>query len=205
MLNSVSGEGTRRTRMTQDERRRQLVRIGLRMLVERPIQELSVDEVAREAGISRGLLFHYFPTKTAFHGAVVAAAGRRVVRNTAPDEGLPPEEALAQFVARYYEQVDRRRASYLALVFGSGAVRLGGENVAGLRLTLAERVATVLGLDGEALPVAHGWIAYVEDRALRWSAVPGPERATGLEAEADHCVRALEALLSVGRGTPRSV
>lgn len=106
--------------MTQDERRRQLVGIGLRMLVERPIQELAVDEVAKEAGISRGLLFHYFPNKTAFHDAVVAAAGRRVVRNTAPDGDLTGWDAVAQFVERFHEQVDRRRGSYLALVFGGG-------------------------------------------------------------------------------------
>ena len=53
MLNNVS-----RTRLTQDERRRQLLGIGLRMLVEKPIQDLSLDAVAAVAGISRGLLFH---------------------------------------------------------------------------------------------------------------------------------------------------
>lgn len=184
-------------RMTQDERRRQLVGIGLRMLVERPIQELPIDLVAREAGISRGLLFHYFPNKTAYHDAVVAAAGRRVVRNTAPDEGLPPRDAVAQFVTRYYGQVDRRRESYLALVFGSGEVSLGGEHVEDLRMAMAERILAILDLDGAALPVAHGWTAYVEDRALRWSAVPDGDRTGALEGEVAHCVRALDALLAV--------
>lgn len=170
--------------------------IGLRMLVERPIQELSVDEVATEAGISRGLLFHYFPDKTAFHDAVVSAAGRRVVRNTAPDEGLEPREALAQFVSRYYEQIDRRRESYLALVFGGGPVSLDGGRVEDLRVAMAERVAAILSLDGAAWPVVHGWIAYVEARALRWSAEPAGER-DGMGEETAHCVRALRALLSV--------
>lgn len=170
--------------------------IGLRMLVERPIQELSVDEVATEAGISRGLLFHYFPDKTAFHDAVVSAAGRRVVRNTAPDEGLEPREALAQFVSRYYEQIDRRRESYLALVFGGGPVSLDGGRVEDLRVAMAERVTKILTLDGDAWPVVHGWIAYVEARALRWSADPAGERG-GMGEETAHCVRALRALLSV--------
>ena len=49
-----------------------------------PIQDLSLDAVAAEAGISRGLLFHYFPTKTDFYLACIAAAGRRILRNTAP-------------------------------------------------------------------------------------------------------------------------
>ena len=69
MLNSTM------VRLTPDERRRQLLGIGLRMFVDKPVQEVSIDAVAAEAGISRGLLFHYFPTKTAYHQAVVAAAG----------------------------------------------------------------------------------------------------------------------------------
>ena len=76
MLNSVGA--TSRVRMTPEDRRRQLVGIGLRKFVERPVQELSLDEVAAEAGVSRGLLFHYFPTKTDYHRAVVEAARRRV-------------------------------------------------------------------------------------------------------------------------------
>lgn len=195
MLNSVSEEAPRRTRMTQDERRRQLVGIGLRMLVERPIQELAVDEVAKEAGISRGLLFHYFPNKTAFHDAVVAAAGRRVVRNTAPEEDLTGWEAVAQFVERFHEQVDRRRGSYLALVFGGGSVTLDGELVEDLRETMGARVRDLLDLPGSAAPVTDAWTAYVEARALRWSAVPAAERRTDLAAQTEHCVRALAALL----------
>ena len=58
--------------------------IGLAKIVEKPIQDLSMDDIATEAGISRGLLFHYFPTKTDFYLACIAAAGRRILRNTAP-------------------------------------------------------------------------------------------------------------------------
>ena len=89
MLNRVSEKDSRpRQRLTQDERRRQLLGIGLKMLTERPIQDVALDAVAEEAGISRGLLFHYFPSKTAYYEAVVAAAGRRILRNvTPPDDG----------------------------------------------------------------------------------------------------------------------
>src|SRR5215210_4037883 len=133
MLNNV--ERTR-TRLSQDERRRQLLGIGLRMLVEKPIQDLSLDAVAAEAGISRGLLFHYFPTKTDYYDAVVGAALRRVTRNIAPDADADPEAALHQFVERFYAQIDRRRDFYVALVFGSGSIRLGGEGVETHRMTV---------------------------------------------------------------------
>ena len=58
MLNRVSEKDSRpRQRLTQDERRRQLLGIGLKMLTERPIQDVALDAVAEEARLSRGLLF----------------------------------------------------------------------------------------------------------------------------------------------------
>jgi AcrR family transcriptional regulator len=190
MLNNVS-----RTRLTQDERRRQLLGIGLRMLVEKPIQDLSLDAVAAEAGISRGLLFHYFPTKTDYYDAVVGAALRRVLRNVSPDPGSGPETALRQFVERFYAQIERRREFYLALVFGSGAISVGGEGIESHRMTVARRVVDAMGLDAASAPVVHGWTAYVEDRALLWSGTPEAERAP-LDDEVDHCCGALGSLLA---------
>lgn len=186
--------------MSQDDRRRQLLGIGLRMLVEKPIQELSIDDVAAEAGISRGLLFHYYPTKTDYYDAVVGAACRRVLRNIAPDADLDPVAdagtALRQFVERFYAQIDRRRGFYLALVFGSGRISLGGEGVESHRMSVARRVADAMGLADDQVPAVHAWTAYVEDRALLWSGTPHGDRVD-LEEEVAHCCRALGALLAV--------
>jgi AcrR family transcriptional regulator len=206
MLNSVDADhteappgapaGRTRTRLSQDERRRQLLGIGLRMLVEKPIQDLSLDAVAAEAGISRGLLFHYFPTKTDYYDAVVGAASRRVMRNISPDPDTAPDVALRQFVERSFAQIERRREFYLALVFGSGPISLGGEGVDSHRTAVARRLVESLGLDPAVNTVVHGWTAYVEDRALLWSGAPKAERGP-LEDEVAHCCAALAALLSV--------
>ncbi|HET7279497.1 MAG TPA: TetR/AcrR family transcriptional regulator [Dermatophilaceae bacterium] len=187
-------------RLSRDDRRRQLLGIGLRKLVERPIQDLSIDEVAAEAGISRGLLFHYFPTKNAFHQAVVEAAGRRVMRNVTPEDEGNRDERLGQFVQRFVLQLDRRRDSYLALVHGRTGASVGTEGLAWtLREAMARLVLDVTGLGEGALPVVHGWVAYVEDRALAWSEEPPAQRGTSLEALVDHCTGALHALLGVAR------
>ena len=84
MLNSVSAPVRRR--LSASDRRRQLVGIGLAKIVETPIQDLSLDDVAAEAGISRGLLFHYFPTKTDFYRECVAAAGRLAALGMQPPQ-----------------------------------------------------------------------------------------------------------------------
>lgn len=182
--------------MSSRERRRQLLGIGLRMLVERPIQELSVDAVAAEAGISRGLLFHYFPSKADYHDAVIGAATRRVLRNTAPDEEASGETAVAQFVRRFYEQVARRRDFYLALVFGAGALSLGGDRVENMRERFAGRICDACGLDAGRLPTVRAWAAYVEDRALNWSDPDHPDRPP-LDAEVAHGAAALVALVGL--------
>lgn len=202
MLNSVSAKsdgGRTRSRLSTEERRAQLLGIGLRMLVEKPIQDLSLDAVAAEAGISRGLLFHYFATKSDYYDAVVAAALRRVDRTITPDEGAGPGEALRQIVERFYAQIDRRRDFYVALVFGHGALSLGGEGVETQRLGFARRVAQAADLPESLLGTIHAWVAYVEDRALQWSALAGDARPP-LSAEVEHCCAALGAIVALDSG-----
>ena len=191
MLNSVRSPS--RVRMSPQERRRQLVGIGLRKFVERPVHDLSLDEVAAEAGVSRGLLFHYFPSKTEYHRAVVEAAWRRVGRNVAPDPDAVGSAAVRQVVERFLSQVERRRDTYVALVLGQAPIA-PGLAVGGLREQLAALVLGAADLPAAAMPAAHGWVAYLEDRALQWSALPEGARQAEREALAEHCTRALTLL-----------
>jgi AcrR family transcriptional regulator len=188
----------RRTRLTHDDRRRQLLGIGLAKLVDKPIQHLSIDEVAAEAGISRGLLFHYFPTKRDFYLACIEAAGRRILRNTEADPALPPRAQVESMVRLFVEQIDRRRAFYLSLLHGTGTADVSLVEVYDAIWDQATtRVMTALSLDRATRAVVHAWWAYVEDQALSWSAEPGGRRTRSLEELVTHSVRALDALLRV--------
>jgi AcrR family transcriptional regulator len=202
MLNSVSAtlpDPPRRTRLTRDDRRRQLLGIGLARLVDTPIQDLSIDEVAAEAGISRGLLFHYFPTKRDFYRECVEAAGRRILRNTAPDPGLPAADQVRQMVRLFVEQIDRRRAFYLSLLHGTGAADVSLVEVYDAIWDEATaRVVAALGLPPSGRAVVHAWWAYVEDRALDWSAVDPRRRDRTLDEIVGHGVAALDALVALG-------
>lgn len=202
MLNSMSAAKSPRRRLSADDRRRQLISIGLSHLVETPIQDLSLDDIANEAGISRGLLFHYFATKTDFYIACVEAAGRRMLRNTAPSPDDPGERQLATMTRQMIEQIDRRRAFYVSLVHGTGVTDRRQVDVhESLRTTLTDRAMTALALEEAQRPVVRGWWAYVEERALDWSAAPLAERAMGLEALVSHCTAAMAALSAVDLST----
>lgn len=192
------GPPPRRARLSAEDRRRQLVGIGLAKLVEKPIQDLSIDEVAAEAGISRGLLFHYFPTKRDYYLACIAAAGRRILRTTAPDPDAAPAEQLRQTVGRYLAQVERRRDFYLSLAQGTGAADAAAREVYdGVRRGLEDRVLVCLALDEARRPLVHGWWAYAEARALVHAGVPEGPAAGAREALVTHLVAALDALLAL--------
>src|SRR5215217_2109573 len=103
MLNSVDN------RLTAEDRKKQLVKIGLMMLRDQPIHELSIDAIAGQAGISRSLLFHYFPSKRDYYVAVISAAGRRLLRVTKPDESLPDDDKLREMLVQFVAFIERRR------------------------------------------------------------------------------------------------
>jgi AcrR family transcriptional regulator len=206
MLNSMpdadqtvsAGAPVVRRRLSADERRRQLVAIGLAKIVETPIQDLSMDDIATEAGISRGLLFHYFPTKTDFYLACIAAAGRRMLRTTAPDEGASGEEQVETVTRLMIEQIERRRGFYLALVHGHGvADPRVSEVMDSVRDGSTDRVMSALDVPEARRDVVRAWWAYTEDRALTWSAVPTGERPVPLSRLVEECVAALHALLRI--------
>lgn len=208
MLNSVNEQispvPAKRVRLTKDERSRQLVIIGLKKLAYRPIQEVSLDEVAAEAGISRALLFHYFPTKAAYYEAVVLAAGRRVVHMVKPDAGVRGREALRQIIERYIARIGRRREVYIALVRGNLSDFGGAEAADTWRGRITDFALEALAHDGvSASPVMiRGWLAYVEDLALSWTSGEAEGERPGRDELVDHCEAALDALLAVNQANP---
>ena len=186
-------------RLSADDRRRHLLAIGLTKLLEKPIQDLSIDDIAAEAGISRGLLFHYFPTKTDFYLACIAAAGRRSTpRTTAPDESLSGEQQVEMVTRLMVEQIERRRDFYLALVHGHGvADPRVSEVMDSVRGGSTDRVMTALDVPERQRAVVRAWLGVQADWALTWSAVPTGERPVRVSELAAECVAALHALLAI--------
>ena len=94
---------TPRTRLTPDERRTQLLDLGVSLLATRSLDELTIDVLAEEAGISRGLLYHYFGNKHDFREAVVRRAVEDLVEQTAPPSDGEPLERLIASITEYVD------------------------------------------------------------------------------------------------------
>lgn len=55
----------------ENDRRNRLLDAGLELYSQRRYEEVSAHDIARHAGVSHGLMFHYFGSKRDFYGAVL--------------------------------------------------------------------------------------------------------------------------------------
>lgn len=97
-----------------EERREQLLTVGARLFSEDPYDDVWIEQVAEIAGVSRGLLYHYFPTKRDFFAAVVERESERMLRMTAAVPGVPAREQLAVALDTYLEYVHTHAHGYRA-------------------------------------------------------------------------------------------
>jgi AcrR family transcriptional regulator len=84
-------------------RKEQLLELGVKMLRTRRLDDLSIDSLADVAGISRGLLYHYFTNKQDFRRAVIQRAVNDLFRLTDPPQGGDPVERLLASTAAYVD------------------------------------------------------------------------------------------------------
>ncbi len=164
-------------RLKPEERRAQLIALGVELVGASSFDAVSVDDVAAAAGISRSLLFHYFPTRADFLVAVAEAAAEELFEATAPDPSVPPDEQLRAGLSTFLDYIEARREAYLSLVRGAAGGEAGLQAVFDrTRDRISERV-----IDGmsELLPAdtlrdprlrmaVRGWVAFNEEVAQVW-------------------------------------
>ncbi|MGA6209653.1 TetR/AcrR family transcriptional regulator [Nocardia testacea] len=165
----------KRVRLSPDERKTQLITLGVKMLGERAIEDISVSEIADRAGISRGLLFHYFPTKQDFQLEVIRHANAELLARVVPDPTLSLFEMLRDSVGRYIDYVSENRTSYLALLRGptSSSPDLAAM-VEQTRHAIVDIILAQVPLSPEEreqprlILVVRGWVAFTEETTLSW-------------------------------------
>ena len=128
------------TRMNPDRRRRQLLELGAELFARHGYEKLSMARIAREAGISKALLFHYFPSKQAYFAATLEQAAAELAEETEPDPAKPPLEQLASSLDAYLGWVERHAAAYEKLIRSVGAVPEVRELVERVRDETADRI-----------------------------------------------------------------
>jgi AcrR family transcriptional regulator len=97
--------------MSSDDRRRQLTRCALAAIAESGSGDLSLDDVAERADVTRNLIYHYFPRgKRDLELAAVEEAAAQLTGDFDTDPDVPlddkQERNLAGFVVHAWERSD---------------------------------------------------------------------------------------------------
>jgi AcrR family transcriptional regulator len=168
----VIGAESTRSRLQLDERRNQLIELGLTLFSERAYDEVSIDDIAREAGVSKGLLYHYFGGKRDFYVACVRAARDLLLERTQPDLSLPELERARAGLVAYLDFADERAPAYVALMrSGLGNDPEVSSILEEARTQMVERMLAAMHLD-EPRPIfrlaTRSWIGQVEVACLEW-------------------------------------
>ncbi|MEU0912931.1 TetR/AcrR family transcriptional regulator [Streptomyces althioticus] len=187
-------------RLSVEERRSQLLEAALSLFAHRAPEEVSLDDVAEAAGVSRPLVYRYFPggKQQLYEASLKSAADELRDCFDEPEEG-PLLPRLTRAVERYLAFVGRHDAGFSALLQGGSVVETSRTTaiVDGVRRAAAEHILRHLGVEepGPRLRMTiRMWITAVEAASLIWL---DEDKQPSLEELRDWLVEQFVAVLTV--------
>ena len=160
------------TRLQVDERRRRLLELGAELFARHSFGELSMARIAREAGISKALLYHYFPSKQGYFVSTLREAAEEVRRRTEPDPDLAPAEALAGSLDAFLAWIEENEVAYRKLMESVGSVPEVAALIEEVRDRTSARILEGIGAGDPPPPklraVARGWLWFMDGVVLDW-------------------------------------
>jgi AcrR family transcriptional regulator len=161
-------------RLDVDERRRRLLALGADLFTHHAYDELSMAAIARAAGISKALLYHYFPSKEAYFLATLESKAAELAEVTRTDSALPPLEQVAESLNAYVGWVEANAQAYEKMIRAAGAVPEVRAMVDRIRADAGERILAGLSPTPDALPAVRiaiaGWLWFLDGVLLEWIA-----------------------------------
>ena len=171
------------TRLDVDERRRRLLELGADLFTRLAYDELSMAKIAKEAGISKALLYHYFPSKEAYFVATLEEKAEELA--AAHGAGRVAAAAGAALeLARRLPGLDRGEREQLRQ---DDPLRRGGARGAGdarPRARRRPRSGSSTGCAGTSRPrrslrtAVRGWLGFMDGACLDWVAHRDLDRQT---------------------------
>lgn len=163
-----------RVRMDPEERREQILTVAARLFRQRLYSEVSISDIANEAGIARGLLHHYFGSKRDLYLEVVRASAQSPL-SAEPPESLGTEQAWATVVDSFLASIDHNPAQWLASTTAGSPER--DDEVAAIRNEVREILAVqtlrAIGLehrvdDPVVRAFIRAWGGFVQELTMEW-------------------------------------
>jgi len=160
------------TRLAVDERRRRLLDAGTALFATHGFEEISMREIAQAAGVSKALLYHYFPSKADLFTAAIEERTRELERVLEPTSDGPPIEALTATVERYLHWIGENADWWSKLIVSAATLPQAREAVERFRRSTLERILAEVSQDAAPPAVLRsalrGWLGYVDAAVLDW-------------------------------------
>lgn len=174
-------------------RRAELIAIGRKLFADTSYDALSMDDIAKHAGVAKGLIYYYFKSKRGYYLAIVEDSVAELVARAAGESELPNAQRVRSTIDGYLYYAEHHQAAYRTIV--TGGVGSDSEVLAIRDAVREELMATIAeGAYGrrEIPPIARlalvGWLAGVEGSTLDWigpgeapARVPAQGSAQGCE------------------------
>lgn len=159
-------------RLAVDERRRRLLELGSELFTRQGYDQLSMAKIAKAAGISKALLYHYFPSKEAYFVATLEEKANELQQRTIPNPDLPPFEQLAASLDEYLKWIEENKSSYDKMIRNAGAAPEVRALLDRVRTETAHRILSQLSPAGEPKPLLRtairGWLGFLDGSCLDW-------------------------------------
>jgi AcrR family transcriptional regulator len=161
------------TRLNVDERRRQLLEAGAALFAEHAYEEISMRDIARAAGVSKPLLYHYFPSKIDLFKAAVAEKAAELQHVIEPAGEGTPFEQLSNSLDAYLAWIENNARTWSKLVQSAATLPEARNLVEGFRqrtMNMALARLTNNETPRPALRTAiRGWFGYMDAAILDWT------------------------------------
>ncbi|MFF5961221.1 TetR/AcrR family transcriptional regulator [Streptomyces luteogriseus] len=164
-------------------RRAELIAIGRRLFADTSYDALSMDDIARQAHVAKGLIYYYFQSKRGYYLAIIQDSVTELVTLAASGLELPPVDRVQRTIDSYLRYAEHNQAAYRTIV--SGGVGFDTE-VHAIRDGVREAVVTAIAEGAyehvDITPLARmallAWVCSVEGATLEWIDRPELPRDT---------------------------
>lgn len=154
-------------------RRAELITIGRKLFADTSYDALSMDDIAKQAGVAKGLIYYYFKSKRGYYLAIIEDSVSELVARAGRHDDLPPVERVHRTIDGYLRYAEYHQAAYRAII--SGGVGFDAEVHAirdGVREamigTIAEGAYGKKEIPRLARTALLGWLCSVEGITLDW-------------------------------------
>ncbi len=160
------------TRLQTDERRRQLLEAGAALFAEHAFEEISMRQIAQAAGVSKALLYHYFPSKTDLFSAALEDASAQLQSLIEPRGEGAPIEQLARSLDAYLRWVEDNARTWSKLMQSVATLTEAHVLVEGFRAHTMDMLLAALIGKRKPRPALRnaikGWLGYMDAAILDW-------------------------------------